>query len=587
MAQDAQTEATAKVQREKVAAAQTANTEPAARDEDEKATPGPTAADAERLKRRAGERVGQDPRGRSQVLGMFVQESKSGGVKVVDVGAASPAFDAGIRVGDEIVVFDGFKGENYRKWIDGIRRLATAAADNSMLPVVVSREGADIATEIKVPEAHATPFVKIPTGPLPQVAQQPPQLGLAIGVAGGGPGVAIDNGAFATFINNDPSATSDRAIAELFRVGTNVKPPVAGGATSNNTGLANNGATDAAANNNARIGLAGFRNDANGMTVMVDVGGLQPGNYIVAIADPAVVGTQLPQNVTPNGPQPRAETVTPPTPQAAPPAGVIPGQQAPATPGANPQRPNQRTGTPQSAAPPQLNEVPRGILAQIGENRQQNVTAPPVVPPTGTNQPLDVPPTGTNRPLDVPPTGQVNPPDTTPTGQSIVNNNLDEKALQANAARQNASTVPGNQIGTLTVDQSGTGRLQQVVEGMQVRDVVGLAVVIYSQTSAPQNTLPPNLDPTADPNGGQPAAGSNPSGGASPTGVGPRAGVVPPASAIQPDGDKKNLVAAGIIRLVSDRGATAGVGTQPNVPATGPVQQPANNVPPTGVNPIR
>ena len=266
------------------------------RSEEGKDSPGPTAADAERLKRRPGERIGQDPRGRSQVLGMFLQEIGKGGVKVVEVGAASPAFDAGVREGDELVAFDGFQASTYRKWIDGMRKLATAAPDNSMLPVVVMRNGARFATEIRVPEAHATAIVKLPTGPLPQVAQgEAPQQAAAVAIAGGGPGVSIDNSAFNSFINNDPSARSERAIAELFRVGNTAKPPVADDIASGGT---------APRDKNARIGLAGFRNDANGMTVMVDVGGLQPGNYTVTIAEPSVAGLQLQPDVPPVGQQP-------------------------------------------------------------------------------------------------------------------------------------------------------------------------------------------------------------------------------------------------------------------------------------------
>jgi hypothetical protein len=35
--------------------------------------------------------------------------------------------------------------------------------------------------------------------------------------------------------------------------------------------------------------LAGFRNREQGMMVMVDVGSLPPGNYMVAIADPGMI----------------------------------------------------------------------------------------------------------------------------------------------------------------------------------------------------------------------------------------------------------------------------------------------------------
>jgi hypothetical protein len=73
---------------------------------------------------------------------------------------------------------------------------------------------------------------------------------------------------------------------------------------------------------------------------------------------------------------------------------------------------------------------------------------------------------------------------------------------------------PVIQIGTLTIDQSGTGRLQQIVEGVSVQDVVGQAIVIYTATGNQPNTLPPNLNPTVDAAGGTgatqtPAVGSN------------------------------------------------------------------------------
>ena len=54
-----------------------------------------------------------------------------------------------------------------------------------------------------------------------------------------------------------------------------------------------------------------------------------------------------------------------------------------------------------------------------------------------------------------------------------------------------------SQIGTITIDQSGTGRMQQRVEGVQVRNVVGQAIVLYSHGGSPQTTLPANLNGSA------------------------------------------------------------------------------------------
>ena len=99
-AQDSQRQAAARVVREKAAAEATANTTPGRGDaevRDEK-----SATDQEKLNRRAGERAGAGTLGESQVLGMSVKEAGRGGVKVVKVAASSPAFNAGIREGDEL-----------------------------------------------------------------------------------------------------------------------------------------------------------------------------------------------------------------------------------------------------------------------------------------------------------------------------------------------------------------------------------------------------------------------------------------------------------------------------------------------------
>jgi hypothetical protein len=150
----------------------------------------------------------------------------------------------------------------------------------------------------------------------------------------------------------------------------------------------------------------------------------------------------------------------------------------------------------------------------------------------------------------------------------------------AKEAAGKGSGAPLNQIGIITVDQSGTGRLQQTVESMQVRNVVGQAIVLYSQ-GGPQTTLPANLNgsagtttrqgvvdaPTA--NGSQPGAALN---SGQPT-VGPQ---VP--------------VAGGIIQLVTDRRPPATTGPQTSqapVGTNGAVEQPANATPPAGQNLVR
>jgi hypothetical protein len=556
-AQDSQAAAAAKAARDKIAAQNTANTSPSA-GAATKSDADTSAATSESLKRKAGERVGSAPRGRSLILGMHVQESSRGGVKVVEVAAASPAFDADIREGDEVVEFAGFHATDYRKWMEGMSRLTTAAKDNSMLPVVVMRRGQRVDAQIRVPEGR-TAALTLPLGPMPQPGQPagpegfPMPMPGAPPIVGGGGGndIAIENvGPFVNFFGGDSAPVSERAMAEIFRIGgKQASQDVRTGTPSAAPPI-----------NGARIGLAGFRNDSNGMLVMVDVGSLPPGNYSVGLSDPGVVGIQTNSGVAPGA-----------QPSQVPSAGNNDGgQNPPAAPPANPGV----TLSPQSNLPPAgQRDIPRNVLAQVSDTTQQ---------PAGVTAPT-IPPTGQVQPLTAPPTGKVNPSNTTPTGQSTVNNALVEQANRANAARSRPGASGGpmlNQIGTLTVDQSGTGRMQHLVEGVRVRDVVGQAIVLYAQTGNEQ-TLPANLDPTVDPAGGKAASDA-----AQPTGNNPAANAIPTAGA----STAPKPVAAGIIRFMSDR--------RPNTetpPAdeevfgrpTAPVQQPANNTPPIGTNPIR
>jgi hypothetical protein len=186
----------------------------------------------------------------------------------------------------------------------------------------------------------------------------------------------------------------------------------------------------------------------------------------------------------------------------------------------------------------------------------------------------------------------VNPSNTTPTGQSTVNNALLEqarRAREANAAAANAGQTGNkapNQIGTLTVDQSGTGRMQTTVEALRVQDVVGQAIVISSQAIAAPNTLPPNLDPSADPAGDNRVIDpARPGGAPSVPATNPAATRVAPTPGADLGGLKSQPVAAGIIRLMSDRRPETTEVAPDSVFGNPP--QPAANTPPVGGNPIR
>jgi membrane-associated protease RseP (regulator of RpoE activity) len=543
-AQDAQRQAAARVARERAAADEQANASPSRADDADRDL---TTAPNPDLTRRPGERTGAGTLGESQILGMSVKEAGHGGVKVVEVTAASPAFEAGIRQGDEIVSFDGLKANTYRKWIDGMRRLARDAVGGSMLPVVVNRRGVKLAVEVRVPQSNTSATISLPTGP-PE-PQQPPQVlnqnisveGVPAGGGGGGSDVNIANvGPFGDFFGGARNP-SERAMAQIFRIGGSQPRPASGGTA---------GGSKA---NGGRIGLAGFRNDPSGMLVMVDVGALEPGNYTVAITDPSVLGNtqtgagqSVPNQATGGGGS---------SPQSPPAAGDSGGRAVPENPtGRPPINPQGATGQPQGSSQPA--NIPRNVLAQVAEESQ----------PTAGSSGTTIPATGQTRPLTAPATGEVNPSSTLPTGQSAANQELSNQINQNNAARSGdgrSSNLPMQQIGTLTVDQSGTGRMQNVVEGAQVKVVVGQAIAIYPQTSSTadqKTTLPPNLDPTANPGTSNTDAAQSRGGQTSNGGP----------------------VAAGIIRLIGDRRPGPAAGTAPEDAFGSP-----SNTPAAGGNPTR
>jgi hypothetical protein len=505
--QDAQSEATARAAKHQAAS-------DSARSALDIATPTEGAAQKrhdsvpnpqiEPLKRRAGEQVGPDSQGRSLILGMKVQEAGHGEVKVVDVGAATPAYEAGIRKGDQIVSFQNFKANDYRKWIDGMRRVATAAKDGDMLTIVVMRDGNPVTTKIRVPESHVGP-VQLPLGPPPGQQQQgvePPPAAIA-GTeteAANTNNVAIENsGPFANFFGDQNGAATERGMAELYRVANSKRDR--NGAKSLNAQAPNS--------HGARIGLAGFRNDPNGMVVMVDVGGLEPGNYTVGIGDPTAVMNQLPTNT-----------------------GDVNGKSLPA--------PTQ----PQSNSQPV--QISRSVLANVEPHADAASTV--TTPATGPGNTTTTPTTGT--------TDQTNQ---TSNGQSTGKNAQLHEGSEQNARPAGAPGI--NEVGSLTIDQSGTGRMQHVVEGIRVRNVVGQALIISTSATPAAKTLPPSLDSSVDPN---PSKSED--------------------SAVAPSGAPGNSLpaAAGIIRLISDRspappkgGQAAAPGTSPSSANSPPVAAPA------------
>jgi len=252
-------------------------------------------------KRRAGERVGSKPVGKAHVFGMSLQEGTHSRPKVIEVTLNSPAYDAGVMKGDEISVFQGFRGESYREWIDGIRRLTTDTGAGLKIPVVLARDGKQVTVQIEVqpkPAPRPTGRALSPGSPL-----IPPGVGPALPDTGSQPApVAVGgNGGNNVVINNDvgladsvAATPNERAVAHIVRIGgqPSSNPPSVTAEAVGGNGVKERAATQKSAvaatstppSAAPRIGMAGFRDDPTGMVVMVDVGALSQGTYSVTIS---------------------------------------------------------------------------------------------------------------------------------------------------------------------------------------------------------------------------------------------------------------------------------------------------------------
>jgi hypothetical protein len=506
-------------------------------------------AAAAALKQRAGEKNGTAPRGKALLLGMSLQESPTGHVKVVEVAAASPAYDAGVHEGDEILSYQGFSADSYRKWIDGMHRLTDESPADSRIAMVVQREGKRMSLAIRVPErAVRTPESKV----LPQFGTAQSQVAEAVptpvsptagGLAVGNDVLIGDTAPFGEFFGNQTDTTNDRAMAQIVRLNpapqttAPMPAPTPPGAVTPNPNKAavnpNVGTNTAPVQGKARIGLAGFHDDPTGMVVMIDIGALPAGTYIVGISDPSVT--------------PGLTRLVPPfdSKVATPPALPV---------------------APQATAGGQTNTISNGAT----------------IPASGLAQPTTTPATA----------GPVATA-TTPAGQSTVNNAQQNQPAPTNTAVNPTNTVAStakgvngallDNIGTLTIDQSGTGRMQQKVEGVKVRNVVGRAIVIYSQ-SKPQQTLPADLNGSAGAASREGIRDTVPAPGSQATTTAGQRNTTASTVAPNPPWGTRLPVAAGIIRLISDRRPPA-TGTQTTETPTGTnpaIEQPANAVPATG-----
>ena len=442
------------------------------------------------------------PEDRATILGMTVREGRRSRAIVKDVALGSPAAKAGIREGDAIISIAGFRGESYDEWLEGVARIIRDTPDGETVPVVIRRRDKRVSVPVRTliaspaegSLATGRTVVKVPDA-VPGVASQPAQPQVNAGVGGSDDDIFINNSDFFGdgALGGRPN---ERAIAHLYLIPVAQQPQQTTGAgaagATNNPALDAGPAIDASGADvrqssaggfgqgrgtaAARIGLAGFRNREQGMLVMVDVGSLPPGNYTVAIADPGTI---------PGGAgAPSGNPFLPPgSNQAAPAAAPVEQNLRPAQPA-----PARR---PAAVGGQRRERLQQPLRQQLPDDDEQDTGLS--APATGEVNPLSAPATGEVNPLSAPATGQINELSATPTGQ------VNPPARQPAGATRPPGTLA--QVGLLTVDQSGTGRLQQVVEAMQVADVVGQALVIFTDAVPPTNTIPPggNVVDTATP----------------------------------------------------------------------------------------
>jgi hypothetical protein len=573
----------------------------------------PTAEDREALQRRAGEQVGDDPRGRAAVLGMYVQEADRQRVKVIEVAAASPAFEAGIRKGDVIVSFDGFKADTYRRWVNGIRSLVNDAPEGDTMPIQLLREGKTINLRLRKPAAMADDIPRESEHPLNQQliqqdpGQQAPQQQAQRIVPSGGVGGAFFGG-LDDFDDDRTDAiveSTARGVAEIFRLNaaagqSDVVSPAAQGVNRQLRDDPRQAADAFDSDSTAepivtgntvggqRIGMAGLSNTSTGMLVTLDVSGLAPGSYLVGI-DGSIgagsVGTDQPQQ--PERRQSQLRAIDPNQP---------PAQQNPPIRMRVHQGPRQRSTTPRQqpagggAQPQGLNMrqliAPATVLAQRLDLAQNTPAADTNATPAA-EPPQQLPPTesapGQTPPLDLPdpvvlprterldtPTSDVPVPGSTQRNRNNVGDRRDraDDLQDANLGGTANGTGPGIgpaiTVGMLTVDESGVGAMQQTVEGIQVGNVIGQSIVIYMQQVPATNS---NLSPNANANVNRlrvaaknrvpqsPQAGTGAQNLQATGQVPSRAESQQTPGVNQPNGSP-TPIAAGVIRLASDQSST-------------------------------
>jgi hypothetical protein len=494
----------------------------------------------------------------NQILGMTLFQDARGRAMVTDVSVNSPAWDAGIRKGDQLLELAEIKPTDFRKWSEDIRRVLGDTEDGKSVAATVARRGEPLSLRVKLPVSRAAE-VRDARQEEEAIARQERQQrrqsagqgndriteyrGVdqapyggygAPGYGGGGFGFIGDDGANTT--NDDTGRTPTRAVAELFAGG------FSGG----------------------QVGLATFQNTDNGVGANVQVQGLPQGTYIVGIGDGSMGGfgnTAFdPSAVDPDGDGNFGNNVDPNSRRddrnsrnnqnlrndGAPRSGV--DRNTPF----NQQDPQQlheiqrnQGQLPGGAAPggqpnAQPMNVPAGGATPGGTSSDQSSSlAAPNASPILAQQFSQQNPTATNRAAN-PPAVAVNPGaarrptpapgDATRQDGNVVNPAIGNDGTNSTAAARGNNPIGANQnfgggmpnflaqIGTLTIGPNGAGQTQGMINGMTVQNLAGMTVSVVRATNdanggnanpSPTNTdvrrpghaVPPNSPALAGRNG--------------------------------------------------------------------------------------
>lgn len=480
----------------------------------------------------------------AMMLGMKLLERAEGEIEVLDVAAKSPAWDAGIRRGDRINEIDGVAPKALADWVKDVAKVLDNHTDGKVVSAEVERDGYPLAVSIKVPVSNAAQardarkqdeaIAKEQVRQQRQNRQGQP-AGAPV-VAGGvdrndyryaAPGYGGYGGwGFGGFFDDRDAAATSGVNGE-DRMATSAAAPLMAVNTLGRNGTQTTG---------GQVGMAGFQNNGDGVDAMVVVRGLPQGTYQVGIGAGGQVGVDgtsdlvgpdvnapgfglQPElegtadsfdrgganNIGPDNNQGNPNQVNPQNPagnqfpnQQQP--GFAPGSQTPVAPQGNVPAPG-AGGTPDAggAAPAagdgaSLANPQNAILAQQQVDTPAGPTSGqqgvfPAQPSTRQGQQNN---TGATQPNNRPAGPGANPYD---------------PRDRAEAQRRGQGTNPlggvgGSpfvaSIGTLQIGADGSGQVQNRLEGMSVRNLAGMQVIVQSTNWGGQAVA---TDPRFAPNG--------------------------------------------------------------------------------------